>query len=85
MDDLKLYAKNEKELDCLIQTVRVFIKDIGMEFVVEKCSMFVIKRGKMVKSDGIKLPDDIAIKSLKEGKGYKYLGVLQADEVQEKL
>ena len=28
------------------------------------------------------MPDDKVIKSLKEDEGYKYLGVLQADEVQ---
>ena len=84
MDDLKLYAKSEKELDSLIQTVRVFSKDIGMQFGIEKCSTLVLKRGKRIKSDGIKMPDDKVIKSLKEGEGYKYLGVLQADEVQVK-
>ena len=84
MDDLKLYAKSEKELDSLIQTVRVFSKDIGMQFGIEKCSTLVLKRGKRIKSNGIKMPDDKVIKSLKEGEGYKYLGVLQADEVQEK-
>ena len=35
MDDLKLYAKNEKELDLLVQTVRLFSKDIGMDFGIE--------------------------------------------------
>ena len=43
-----------------------------------------MKRGKKTKSDGIKLPDNIVITSLKEGEGYKYLGILQIDEVQEK-
>ena len=84
MDDLKLYAKNEKELDSLIQQVRVFSKDMGMDFGIEKCSMLVMKRGKKTKSGGIMLPDDTVIKSLKEGEGYKYLGILQVDEVQEK-
>ena len=46
IDDLKLYAKNEKELDSLVQTVRVFSKDIGMDFGIEKCSMLIMKRGK---------------------------------------
>jgi hypothetical protein len=32
MDDLKLYAKNVKELDSLVQRVRVINDDIGMEF-----------------------------------------------------
>ena len=31
-DDLKLYASNEKSLESLIQTVRVFSNDIGMGF-----------------------------------------------------
>ena len=84
MDDLKLYAKNEKELDSLVQIDRVFSNDIGMDFGIQKCSMLVLKRGKKTKSDGIKLPDNIVIKSLKEEEGYKYLGMLQIDEVQEK-
>ena len=36
MDNLKLYAKDKKELDTLTQTVRVFSKDIGMDFGSEK-------------------------------------------------
>ena len=75
---------NEKELESLIQTTRVFRKDIGMKFGFEKYSMLVVKRGKMIKSNVIKLPDDIVMTQLKEGEGYKYLGALQADEVQEK-
>ena len=55
-----------------------------MQFGIEKCSTLVLKRGKRIKSDGIKMPDDKVIKSLKGGEGYKYLGVLQADEVQVK-
>ena len=46
MDDLKLYSKNEKELDSLIQTVRVFSQDIRMEFGIDKCATIVLKRGK---------------------------------------
>ena len=40
-----------------------------------------MKNGKIVKSDGIQLPNDKVIKSLEEGGSYKYLGVLEADEV----
>ena len=36
MDDLKLYASNEKSLESLTQTVRVFSNDIGMVLRVEK-------------------------------------------------
>ena len=33
MDDLKLYAKNEKGLESLVQMIQIFIDDIGVEFV----------------------------------------------------
>ena len=55
MDDLKLYSRSEKGLDSLVQTVRVFSEDIGMEFGIEKYSMLVMTRGKFVKSVGIEL------------------------------
>ena len=79
MDDLKLYSQSEKGLDSLVQTVRVFSEDIGMEFGIEKCAM-------LVKSVGIVLPDGKVIKSLKAGEGYKYLGILEADKfLEEKM
>ena len=80
MDDLKLYAKNEKGLDSLVQTVRIFSKDIGMEFGIDKCGKLVLKRGKIRKLDGISLPDGKVMKGLIEGAGYKYLGIIQADQ-----
>ena len=36
MDDLKLHAKSERELDSLIQTVRIFSDDVGMVFGLDK-------------------------------------------------
>ena len=32
MDDIKLFAKNEKEMDTLIQAVSIYSDDIRMEF-----------------------------------------------------
>ena len=55
-----------KGLDSLVQTVRVFSEDIGMEFGIEKCAMLVMEKGKIVKSVGIELPDDKIIKSLQK-------------------
>ena len=79
MDHLKLYSRNEKELGSLLQAIRIFSKDIGMEFVIEKCAMLVTEKGKIVKSVGIELPDVKVIKSLQEGESDKYLGILEAD------
>ena len=37
MDDIKLFAKNEKELATLLQSVRIYSQDIGIEFAVKMC------------------------------------------------
>ena len=39
------------------------------------------KRGKIVNSDGIELSNEKVIKLIEEGESYKYLGVLDADEL----
>ena len=83
MDDLKLYSPNEKGLDSLVQTVRVFSEDIGMEFDI-KCAMLVMEKGKVVKSVGIELSGGKVIKSLQEGESFKNLGILEADKFLEK-
>ena len=46
MDDIKLFAKNEKELETLIHAVRIYNQDMGTEFSIEKCAMLVMKSGK---------------------------------------
>ena len=57
MDVLKLYAKSEEQANTLVRTVYVFSTEIGMEFGIMKCRILTMKRGKIVKSEGIKLPD----------------------------
>ena len=36
MDDVKLFAKNEKELETLIDAVRIYSQDKGMEVGIDK-------------------------------------------------
>ena len=66
MDDLKLYASNEKSLELLIQTVRVF-SDIGMDVGVEKYTVLKMKKRKMINIDEIALTNKTVMKGLKEG------------------
>ena len=39
MDDVKLFAKTEKEQETLIHAVRIYSLDIRMKFNIEKCAM----------------------------------------------
>ena len=81
MDDLKLYSKSKRTLDSLIQSVQIFSKDIGMQLGIDKSAILVMKKGKIVKSDGTELPNEEVIKSLEEGQSHNYLRVLKTDEV----
>ena len=42
MNDIKLFAKNEKELEILRQAVRIYSQNIGMEFDKEKCAKLIM-------------------------------------------
>ena len=83
MDDLKLYGKDENQIDSLIQTVYIFSRDIGMEFGVRKCGLIILRKGKVVQCEGVKLPNGETIRSI-EADGYKYLGILESDRIMEK-
>ena len=66
MDDIKVFAKNEKELENLIHAVRVYTRDIGMEFGIEKCPMLVMKSGKRHMTGGMELPNQEKIRTLRD-------------------
>ena len=53
IDDIKLFAKNEKELVILIHAVRICREDMKMEFGIEKCAMLIMKSGKRQMTEGI--------------------------------
>ena len=57
MDGLKLFAKNRNQMDSIVKTVHVFSTDIGMELGLSKCGVLVLKKGKIVKQNGISLPN----------------------------
>ena len=83
MDDIKLFARNEKKLENLIQSVRIYSQDIGMEFSREKCTMLVKKSGKRHMTEGVELPSQVVIIMLVEKETYKYLGILKAVVIKE--
>ena len=83
MDDIKLFAKNEKERETLIRAVRIYSQDIGMEFGIEKCAMLVTKSDKRHLTDGMELLNQDKIRTLAENETYKYLGILEDDTIKQ--
>ena len=82
MDDLKLFGKSDDQIDSLVQILFTFSEDIGMEFGLKKCGVVILKKGKLVKFDGIHLPNQEIMKEVDEN-GYTYLGILELDEIKE--
>ena len=80
MDDLKLYGKNDKEIDSLIKTVWQCSEDIKIEFGILKCAVVSLQRGKKTRWEGIQLPNGEELGEVGVG-GYKYLGVLELDKI----
>uniref|UniRef100_A0A7N8XHF5 Reverse transcriptase domain-containing protein n=1 Tax=Mastacembelus armatus TaxID=205130 RepID=A0A7N8XHF5_9TELE len=80
MDDIKLYARTERDIDSLIHTTRIYSNDIGMSFGLDKCGRMITKRGRVVRTEGVELPEG----SIADVEGsYKYLGIPQANGNQE--
>ena len=53
-----------------------------MEFGLKKCGVVILKTGKVVKFDGIYLPNQKVMKEVDEN-GYAYLDILELDEEKE--
>ena len=54
--DTKLFTKNVKEMETLIQTVRINNDDMGMECGSEKYAMLIMKNGKQYSTEEMELP-----------------------------
>ena len=83
MDDIKLLAKNEKELEILIHAVRIYSQSIGMELGIEKCVILAMKSGKRYLTDGMELLSQDKIRTLGEKETYKYSGILEFDTIKQ--
>ena len=66
IDELKLYGKNDKELDGLLCTVKKFSDDIDMDFGLDKCGKSTFIRERLTSTSEIKLNEDASIRELNQ-------------------
>ena len=78
-DDIKLFAKNQKESETLIHTVRIYSQNIGIEFSIEKFDVLIIKSDKGHMAEGMELPNQEKIRTPGEKETKKYSGILDAN------
>lgn len=75
IDDLKLYGKNDKDLNHLLKIVKTFSDDISMKFGLDKCAKITVEKGEIIKTSNILLDFETEIKTLECNQLYKYLGM----------
>eukprot|EP00957_Ditylum_brightwellii_P015261 1149574-Ditylum_brightwellii.AAC.1 len=51
IDDLKICAKNNAELECLNALVKAFSEEIGMPYGLDKCAILIVSKGEPTTSD----------------------------------
>ena len=83
MGDIKLFAKNDKELETQIHAVRIYTQGIGKGFGIGKCAILVMTSGKWHLTDGKELLNQDKIRTLTEKETYKYLGILEVDTMKQ--
>ena len=80
MDDLKLFGKSKNQINTLVQTGYIHI---GIQFGIKKCGVLITERGKVIRADGIRLPDGQQMKDIDET-GFTYLGILETYKIKAK-
>ena len=79
MDDIKVFAQNAKELVTLIQTIRIYNRDIGTEFSTEKCAMLIMKSRKRKSAEEIEIRNKECIRTLRKTKNCYYFAIKESD------
>ena len=73
----------KKEQEILIQAVRIYIDEIGLEFGIEKYAMHIMKSVKGQMTEGTELPNQEKNTTLRKKETYKYLWILEADMIKQ--
>ena len=79
MDDIEVFVKNDKELEFAIETIGIFSKDIGMEFVIGKCANSYDDKQRKTALEEIELFNKKSDRTLRDKENYKYLKILETD------
>ena len=84
MDDLKLYAGNNSQLDRLLNVVKQFSDDIQMKFGLDKCKKLTFIHGIQTSEADTIFNDGDKITELNNIQSYKYLGIKENTTVKAK-
>jgi len=84
MDDMKLLGRNENDLKNDMKIVQTIIKDMNMNFGLEKCARMCLKRSSVQSKMHVGSTFENDIKELDTRKTYKCLGIEESFDIQHK-
>ena len=70
-------------LETLIHAERIYSPDTAVEFGIEECVMLLMKSRKRHMVEGIKLPNQDKIRTLRELEHLRYSGILEAGTIKQ--
>jgi hypothetical protein len=79
MDDFKLYAATNYQLQELLQLIQTFSRDIKVSFGIEKCKTLSIAKGK-IEMKNFRTEDEDIMEAMNEDDIYRYLGHIQTKQ-----
>jgi len=80
MDDIKLYAATNSQLQALLRLTHTSSRDIKMVFGIEKCKTLCIAKGKL-EVRNFTTEDGDTMGAMNEGAIYRHLGHMQAKQI----
>jgi len=80
VDDIKLHAATNNQLQELLRLTRTFSRDIKMLFGIEKCKTLGIAKGKL-EMRNFTTEDDDTMEPMNEDDMYRYLSHMQAKQI----
>lgn len=81
MYSIKLFAKDDHELNGIISNVNCITDDIGMDLQWDECAKITFKKERITETDSIDVDFDTAIRKL-EQEVYNYLGISEGNGMQ---
>jgi hypothetical protein len=80
MDDIKLNAVTNSQLQGLLQLTQTFSRDIKMSFEIEKCKTLSTAKGKL-EMISFMTENENTMEAMNEDDTYKYLGHMQTKQM----
>ncbi|GJQ83567.1 hypothetical protein Trydic_g18466 [Trypoxylus dichotomus] len=80
MDDLKIYAKNQHDLQKMLNITQEYIHNTDVTFNANKCATYHLERGRSImEGESVSLLDGSTIQHLQRNNSYTYLGINQRE------